>query len=73
MTTSWDQLEAAGGLAGFEWEYVAPADACPVGRELHGRRFASIAELGEHLPEWGENPACEERPCGCTALPVRTG
>lgn len=70
---SWDELEAAGELAGLEWEYVAPQDACPVGRALHGRRFATLAGLYEHLPDFNENPACAGRPCACTALPVRDG
>lgn len=70
---SWDELEQAGELAGLEWEYVAAEDACDVGRALHGRRFGSLADLYEHLPEFAENPACSNRPCACTALPIRAG
>jgi hypothetical protein len=55
---TWEELEQAGELAGVEWEYVAGADACRVGLELHGRRFATLAEVYEHLPGFAENPAC---------------
>jgi hypothetical protein len=68
---TWEELEQAGELAGVEWEYVAGADACQVGLDLHGRRFATLADLFERLPGWGENPACVERPCACTALPAQ--
>jgi hypothetical protein len=64
-------MEAQGLLGGVSWEYVAAADACPVGLALHGRRFASLADLYEHLPDFSENPACARRPCACTALPTR--
>lgn len=70
---SWEDMEAAGMLAGFWWLYVAAEDACPVGRALDGRRFATLADLREVLPELGQpNPACP-RPgsCACTALPAR--
>jgi hypothetical protein len=69
---TWDELEHAGELDGLAWEYVAPAAACPVGMALHGRQFVSLAEVYEHLPDFAENPACEQRPCACTALPTRT-
>lgn len=68
---TFDELERAGDLDGYVWEYVAPADACEVGQRLHGKTFAFLAELYEYLPEWGENPRCARRPCACTALPVR--
>lgn len=64
-------MEAQGLLVGVSWEYVAAEAACPVGRALHGHRFASLAELYEHLPDFNENPACTGRPCTCTALPAR--
>lgn len=68
---TWDDREAAGDLAGVSWEYVAAADACPVGLALHGRTFGSLAEVYEHLPDFNENPACVRRPCACTAFPGR--
>lgn len=68
---TWDELEAAGELAGLEWEYVAWAEACPVGLALHGRRFVSLAALYEHLPDFNENPACTGTVCACTAYPTR--
>ena len=71
-TQTWDDLEAAGELEGLLWEYIAPPEACEVGRALHGRRFASLAEVYEHLPGFDENPACARRPCACTALPLRS-
>jgi hypothetical protein len=70
---TWDELEAAGDLDGLVWEYVAHETACPVGRALHGRRFANLAEVYEHLPGFNENPSCTRRPCACTALPLRVG
>jgi hypothetical protein len=70
---TWEELEQRGELAGVEWEYVAPPDACPVGLGLHGQRFATLADVYKHLPGFAENPACARRPCACTALPVRTG
>lgn len=70
---SFDDLEAAGALVGFSWEYVAPEDACPVGRALHGRKFATLADVYDHLPDFSENPRCSRRPCACTALPTSAG
>lgn len=69
--TSLDDAEASGLLEGLSWQYVAPPGACPVGRILDGRMFGSLAAVYEVLPGFGENPACERRPCCCTALPVR--
>jgi hypothetical protein len=68
-----DEFEARGELEGLVWEYVAAEAACPLGRSLHGLRFASLAEVYEHLPGFAENPACSTRPCACTALPLRLG
>lgn len=68
---TWDEQEAAGELEGVVWEYMAHETACPVGRALNGRRFATLAELYEHLPGFNENPACTRRPCACTAMPTR--
>lgn len=70
---TFDELEASGELDGVVWEYVAGPDACTVGVALHARTFCSLAELYEHLPGFGENPACTRRPCACTALPGRVG
>lgn len=66
--TSFDELERDGGLDGFEWEYVAAGEACELGKALHGRRFGSLAELYELLPQFGPNPGCTGV-CTCTALP----
>lgn len=65
---TFDDLEAAGELAGVEWEYVAGPDACELGRSLDGRIFASLAEVYEHLPGFAANPGCATA-CSCTALP----
>lgn len=69
---TWDDLEDAHELNGVVWEYVARDDACDVGRELHGRRFSSLAEVYEQLPGFEGNPRCTRRPCTCTALPTRS-
>lgn len=67
-----DDAEAEGLFVGMGWEYVASPDACDRCIELHGTRFASLAEVYAVLPNFGPNPDCRKgSACGCTALPIR--